>query len=75
MFGHLYLLSQQSHKSAPTMWPEYFVNVHHCAHRQCSGLGCGRNSLRPYTILSRFTRKDAEPVNSYLMTCPHILSV
>src|SRR6266852_449474 len=21
-------ISQQSHKSAPTMWPEYFVNVH-----------------------------------------------
>jgi hypothetical protein len=42
MFGHLYLLSQQSHKSAPTAdrmnvsmgiigsyrWPDYFVNVH-----------------------------------------------
>src|SRR5712692_8663312 len=23
-----YRFSQQSHKSAPTMWPEYFVNVH-----------------------------------------------
>jgi hypothetical protein len=33
----------------------------HCAHRQCIGLGWGRNSLRPYTISSRFTRKDAEP--------------
>ena len=45
MFGHLYLISQQSHKSAPTDgWsnlliciigpygcPEYFVNVHYRA--------------------------------------------
>ncbi len=47
----------------------------HCARIPGRCIGDGRNELRPYTISSCFTRKDAEPVNSYLMTCPHILSV
>ena len=33
----------------------------HCAHRQCIGLGWGRNELRPYTISYRFTQKDIDP--------------
>jgi hypothetical protein len=55
------------HANLPAGSPSFRVicrGAIHCVPIQADALAMGRNELRPYTISSRFTRKDAEPAQN-----------
>src|SRR5713226_2970960 len=75
MYGHAYKIYQQSHKSAPTMWPEYFVNVHEQSPRVTlsEAKGLSRSAERSFAAL-RMTGLDlavAAELSSAFEPCPN----